>query len=54
MYLSLEDFMREVARWRDHWVITKRNDLPTTLCTTLDSTKKFANTVLAFPQGDWL
>ena len=29
--------MREVARWRAHWVITKRNDLPTTLCTTLDS-----------------
>jgi hypothetical protein len=25
------------ARWRTHWVITKRNDLPTTLCTTLDS-----------------
>jgi hypothetical protein len=35
--LSLEDFRREVARWRTHWVITKRNDLPTTLCTTLDS-----------------
>jgi hypothetical protein len=35
--LSLEDFGREVARWRTHWVITKRNDLPTTLCTTLDS-----------------
>jgi hypothetical protein len=35
--LSLEDFRREVARWRIHWVITKRNDLPTTLCTTLDS-----------------
>jgi hypothetical protein len=37
IYLSLEDFRREVARWRTHWVITKRNDLPTTLCTTLDS-----------------
>ena len=37
MYLSLEDFRREVARWRTHWVLTKRNDLPTTLCTTLDS-----------------
>jgi hypothetical protein len=35
--LSLEDFRREVARWWTHWVITKRNDLPTTLCTTLDS-----------------
>jgi hypothetical protein len=34
--LPLEDFRREVARWRTHW-ITKRNDLPTTLCTTLDS-----------------
>jgi hypothetical protein len=34
--LSLEDF-REVPRWPTHWVITKRNDLPTTLCTTLDS-----------------
>ena len=31
IYLSLEDFRREVARWRTHWVITKRNDLPTTL-----------------------
>jgi hypothetical protein len=37
IYLPLEDFRREVARWRTHWVITKRNDLPTTLCTTLDS-----------------
>ena len=37
IYLSLEDFRREVARWRTHWVITKRNDLTTTLCTTLDS-----------------
>ena len=37
IYLSLEDFRREVARWLTHWVITKRNDLPTTLCTTLDS-----------------
>ena len=37
IYLSLEDFRREVARWRTHWVITKRNDFPTTLCTTLDS-----------------
>jgi hypothetical protein len=37
IYLSLEDFRREVAKWRTHWVITKRNDLPTTLCTTLDS-----------------
>jgi hypothetical protein len=36
-YQALEDFMREVARWQTHWVITKRNDLPTTLCTTLDS-----------------
>jgi hypothetical protein len=34
--LPLEDFRREVARWRTHW-ITKRNDLPTTLCTTLGS-----------------
>jgi hypothetical protein len=45
--LSLEDFRREVARWRIHWVITKRNDLPTTLCTTLDS----ANPVL-YPSID--
>jgi hypothetical protein len=29
--------MRKVARCRTHWVISKRNDLPTTLCTTLDS-----------------
>ena len=28
IYLSLEDFRREVVRWRTHWVITKRNDLP--------------------------
>ena len=35
--ITLEDFRREVARWLTHWVITKRNDLPTTLCTTLDS-----------------
>ena len=47
IYLSLEDFRREVARWRTHWVITKRNDLPTTLCTTLDS----ANPVL-YPSID--
>ena len=33
----LEDFRREVAKWRTHWAITKRNDLPTTLCTTFDS-----------------
>jgi hypothetical protein len=32
-----EDFRREVARWLTHWIITKSNDLPTTLCTTLDS-----------------
>jgi hypothetical protein len=25
-----------VARWWTHWVITKRNDWPTTLCTTLN------------------
>jgi hypothetical protein len=37
IYLSLEDFRREVSRWRTHWVITKRIDLPTALCTTLDS-----------------
>jgi hypothetical protein len=37
MYLPLEDFRREVARWRTHWVITKRNDLPTVLCTTIGS-----------------
>jgi hypothetical protein len=37
IYWSLEDFRREVARWRTRWVITKCNDLPTTLCTTLDS-----------------
>jgi hypothetical protein len=30
-YLSLEDFRREVARWRTHWVITKRNDANNTL-----------------------
>jgi len=35
--VSLEDFRREVARWRTRWAITKCNDLATTLCTTLDS-----------------
>ena len=35
--LLLEDFRREVARWRTRWAITKRNDFPTTLCTALDS-----------------
>jgi hypothetical protein len=35
--LSLDDFRREVAKWRTRWAITKRNDLPTTLCTTFDS-----------------
>ena len=47
IYLSLEDFRREVARWRTHWVITKRNDLPATLCTTLD----YVNRVL-YPSID--
>jgi hypothetical protein len=37
IYLSLEDFRREIASWLTHWVISTRNDLPTTLCTTLDS-----------------
>jgi hypothetical protein len=37
MYLSLEAFRRKVVGCRTHWVISKRNDLPTTLCTTLDS-----------------
>jgi len=36
-YQALEDFRRDVARWRTHWVITKHNDLPTILCTTLHS-----------------
>ena len=31
--LSLDDFRREVARWRTSWAIAKRNDLPITLCT---------------------
>ena len=35
--MSLEDFRREVPRWPTHWVITKHNDLPITLSTTLDS-----------------
>jgi hypothetical protein len=47
IYLPLEDFRREVARWRTHWVITKRNDLPTTLWTTLD----YVNSVL-YPSID--
>jgi hypothetical protein len=34
--LLLEDFRREVARWRTRWAITRRNDLATTLCATLD------------------
>ena len=32
----IRGFRREVARWLTHH-FTKRNDLPTTLCTTLDS-----------------
>ena len=40
-FFSLEDFRREVARWRIHWVITKRNDLPTPLCTTFDHINSF-------------
>jgi hypothetical protein len=35
--LSLEDFRREVVRWRTRSAITKRHDLPTTLYTILDS-----------------
>ena len=35
--MPLEDFRRELARWPIQWVITKRNDLQTTLCTPLDS-----------------
>ena len=31
LYLSLEDSRREVASWLTHWVITKHNELPTTL-----------------------
>jgi len=34
---SLEGFRREVGKWRTRWAITKRNDLPTTLYTILDS-----------------
>jgi hypothetical protein len=53
IYLSLEDFRREVARWLTHWVITKRIDLPTTLCTTLDSVNPVIypsiNTILIKP-----
>ena len=53
IYLSLEDFRREVARWLIHWVITKRIDLPTTLCTTLDSVNPVIypsiNTILIKP-----
>ena len=34
---SLEGFRREVGKWRTRWANTKRNDLPTTLYTILDS-----------------
>ena len=30
----------------NHWVITKRNDLPTTLCTTLHSANPSIDTIL--------
>jgi hypothetical protein len=33
---NLDEFKREVARWRTRWSITPREQIPTSLCETLD------------------
>ncbi|CAC5402554.1 unnamed protein product [Mytilus coruscus] len=33
---NLDEFSREVARWRTRWCITPRDQMPTSLCETLD------------------
>jgi hypothetical protein len=49
--LLLEDFRREVARWRTRWAITKRNDFPTTLCTAFDSVNPVLYPYIANAKG---
>ena len=34
---NLDEFTREVARWRTRWSITPRDQMPTSLCETLDA-----------------
>ena len=34
---NLDEFKREVARWRTRWSITPRDQMPTSLCETLDA-----------------
>ena len=34
---NLNEFKREVARWRTRWSITPRHQMPTSLCETLDA-----------------
>ena len=34
---NLDEFKREIARWRTRWSITPRYQMPTSLCETLDA-----------------
>ena len=34
---NLDEFKREIARWRTRWSITPRDQMPTSLCETLDA-----------------
>jgi hypothetical protein len=34
---NLDDFKREIARWRTRWSKTSRDQMPTSLCETLDA-----------------
>ena len=34
---NLDEFKREIARWRTRWSITPRHQMPTSLCETLDA-----------------
>ena len=34
---NLDEFKREVARWQTRWSITPRDQMPTSLCETLDA-----------------
>ena len=44
---NLDEFKREIARWRTRWSKTPRDQMPTSLCETLDA----VNTVL-YPSID--
>ena len=43
---NLDEFKREVARWRTRWSITPRDQMPTSLCETLDAVNPFIDTIL--------